>query len=111
VDRSRREGASVAICQSSKFESVVDRRPQVMGNDLDVLQDPLSGDAFQPCREPGVQVGALRLRQPVVGGVTDEDVAKPEGIVSAETGAVRPDQLFSGQAEQAPIDGPSFDLG
>src|SRR6185369_7887848 len=66
---------------------------EVIADDLFVFADPGAGDAFEPRREPLVQLRARRLRKRVVRGVPDQDVAEPVRIVAGEARASRPDQI------------------
>ena len=49
----------------------------------------------EPVGEAGVQVGADRLGEGVVGGVADQQVAEAVAVVARELGAVGPDELVA----------------
>ena len=61
--------------------------------------------SLEPVGEALVQLGARRLRQRVVGGVADQQVAEAERVVAGELRAVGADQLLAherGQARRRP---------
>ena len=54
----------------------------------------------QPHGEQLVELGSLRLREPLVGGVSNEHVAEPEGITLGDPGAIGSDQLLTNQPDE-----------
>ena len=79
--------------KAAQVHAIPDCRCQVVGIDLGVFLEPIGGDVLQPACEALVEVGSLALCQGLVGGVADEYVAEPEGVVAVETGIVRSDDL------------------
>ena len=55
---------------------------------------------LEPGREARVQIRANGLRECVVGGVADQDVAEAEAVVACELGPVGPDQLLADERRQ-----------
>ena len=55
---------------------------------------------FEPGGEALVQVGAGRLRQRVVGGVADQQVAEAERVLAGQVGPVGPDQPLADERGQ-----------
>ena len=55
---------------------------------------------LEPGREALVQIGAHALRQRVVGGVADQQVAEAEGVLARELGAVGADELLAHERDQ-----------
>ena len=56
---------------------------------------------LQPRREALVELGARRLRQRVVGGVADQQMAEAEAVLARELRPVRSDQLLADERRQA----------
>ena len=56
---------------------------------------------FEPVGEALVQLGAGRLRQRVVGGVADQQVAEAERVVARELRRVGPDELLADERQPA----------
>ena len=56
---------------------------------------------LEPGGEALVQVGARRLRQRLVGGVADQEVAEAEAVLAGELRPVGPDQLLADERGQA----------
>ena len=73
----RRGGESVVA--AAELLPVAGRLLEVVAGDLVLLDE--RGVLVQPERELLVEVGARRLRQPVVSGVADQQVPEPERLV------------------------------
>ena len=56
----------------------------VVGHDLQVLGRAGPCHLFEPGRKPFVELRSVCLREPVVGGVADEDVTEPKGVVAID---------------------------
>ena len=54
----------------------------------------------EPGREAGVEVGADRLRERVVGGVADQQVAEAKAVLACELGAVGADELVADERRE-----------
>ena len=68
----------------------------MIADDL-VQLDEIHAAVAQPVGEALVQLGSGRLGQRLVGGVADQQVAEPEGVVAREEPAARPDELLADQ--------------
>ena len=89
---------------SGECERLLVRRPEVapvaigplevVAQDLLVLTHSLSRCRLQPAGKTLVKLGSSPLWDRVVGGVTYEDVAEPEGVVAGEVRAGWADQFF-----------------
>ena len=66
-----------------------------------VQLDELGAVLLQPGCEALVELGAGRLRQRLVGGVADQQVAEAEAVLARELRPVRPDQLLAHERGQA----------
>ena len=93
----RRGGESVVA--AAELLPVAGRLLEVVAGDLVLLDE--RGVLVQPERELLVEVGARRLRQPVVGGVADQQVPEPERLVVRQRRPARPDQLLAYEREQS----------
>src|SRR5581483_7757667 len=69
---------------------------EVVPDDL-VELDQVVAAILEPVCEPGVQVGAHRLGERVVGGITDQQVPEAEAVVAGEHCPVGADQLLARQ--------------
>ena len=72
---------------------------EVVAEDL-VECDELGAVLFQPGGEALVQLGAGRLRERVVGGVADQQVAEAEPVLAGELRPVGPDQPLADERGQ-----------
>ena len=72
---------------------------EVVADDL-VELDELRAVSSSQLGEPLVQLGARRLRQRVVRGVADQQVAEAEGVVAGELARVGADELLADEREQ-----------
>jgi hypothetical protein len=59
------------------------------------LDHPLLVAVLEPVGEPLVQVGAVVLRDRLVGGVADHDVAEGEARLALEGGRLGRDELLA----------------
>src|SRR5205085_9056453 len=76
---------------------------QVVAEDL-VELDELGAVLLDPAGEALVKLCASRLRQRVVRGVADEEVAEAVGVVAGELRAVGADQLLAHERDEALVD-------
>jgi hypothetical protein len=60
-----------------------------------VQLDEIPTALFQPTGDALVQIGPGRLRQRVVGGIANQEVAEAEAVLDREQGLVRTDQLLA----------------
>ena len=72
---------------------------EVVAEDL-VELDQVGGALLQPVGEALVEVGTDCLRQRVVSGVADQQVAEAEGVVAWELRAVGADELLADERER-----------
>ena len=63
--------------------------------------DEVSAVLLQPGSEAVVQGGAGRLREGVVGGVADEQMAETEAVLIGEPRSVRADQDLADESRPA----------
>jgi hypothetical protein len=84
-----------------ELPAVAVRLFEVVAEDLVALDELL---AVQPVRELPVQLCPRRLGQGLVGGIADQDVAKAEGLVAGNDGAVGTDQLLAHECGQMRFD-------
>jgi hypothetical protein len=77
---------------------------QVVADELVELGGALAERAFQVLRESLVELGALGLRDRVVGGIPKEDVAEPERPIASHVGWVRADEILEEQGAQEVVD-------
>src|SRR5829696_8804395 len=87
-------GTAKPVLGQPELRAVAARLLEVVAEDLVELDESGSG-LLEPGREALVEVGAARLRDSVVGGVSDEQVAEAEAVLTGERRPVRPDQLLS----------------
>ena len=114
----RRDEADGAVGERSADRSVVPqldsiavRLLEVVGSDQVVAAGVVGRAAFQPVREALVQARPFGLRDRVVRGVPDEDVAELVGLAGGGLGVLGPDQLLAHEAQQRAPDLPSQRLG
>src|ERR671925_263182 len=89
-----------AFDRRSERDAAPARLFEVIANDLVQLDEP--GRARrQPPREALMQLRAGRLRQRVVRGIPDQQVAEAEGVVAGEHGPFRPNQLLPDETREA----------
>ena len=72
----------------------------MVAEDFLELGQPLAGFALEPVGVALVQLRAQRLRNGVVGGVADQEVAEPEPVVSGELRPVGPDEVLPDECDQ-----------
>ena len=84
----------------SELGPVASRLLQVKAEDL-VQLDQVATSLFQPGGEALVQPGSRRLGECAVGGVSDQEVAEAEGVVSGELGLVGADQVLANEGREA----------
>ena len=94
----RRRGQRVVSGQA-ELGTVARPLLEVVAEDL-VELDEITAVLLEPGREARVQLGADRLRECVVGGVADQDVAEAEAVLACELGPVGPDQLLADECRQ-----------
>ena len=92
----RRRG-QLAVAGSPELGAVAAGLLEVVAEDL-VQLDELGAVLLEPGREALVEVCAGRLRQRVVGGVADQEVAEAEAVLARELRLVGADQLPCGRA-------------
>ena len=73
---------------------------QVEAEDL-VQLDEVGAFLLEPVREALVQIGSRRLRQRVVGGVSDQQVAEAEGVFRGNLRRVGADQALPDEGGEA----------
>ena len=95
-----RRGGQDAVVGRPELSAVAAGLLEVVAEDL-VQLDELGAVVLQPGCEALVEVGAGGLRQCVVGGVADQQVAETEGILAEELGPVRADQRLADERGQA----------
>ena len=95
----RRRGQHAVVGQP-ELDAVAAGLLEVVAEDL-VQLDELGPVLLQPGGEALVEVGAGRLRQRLVGGVADQQVAEAEAVLARELRPVRPDQLLAHERGQA----------
>src|ERR671923_2146244 len=71
------------------------RTLQVIADDLLELSCPILRPLLEPSHQLLVQLGPKPLRDPLVGGVPNEDVRKPKCILGSEFRVVGLDQLLA----------------
>ena len=104
-----RDGEAVAG-RECQFRIGPTERGEVMGRLLEVVAEDLVeldeslAVLLEPRSETAVQLGAGRLRERVVGGVTDQQMAEPVGVVALELRLVGPDELLAHEREEPPVD-------
>ncbi len=87
------EGAGPLV-HRPQLRAVAVRLLEVVADELVLLDQP--GTALlQPAPEALVQLGPRRLRQRLVGGVPDEQVAEPVRVVPCDRRRLRTDQLLA----------------
>ncbi len=74
---------------------------EVVAEDL-VELDEVASALLDPRREALVEVGTLELRQRLVGGVADQQVAETKRIVAGQRRRRGPDELLAHEPEQVP---------
>ena len=77
-----------------KLGSVGRRLLEVVAEDL-VELDQFRGTLLDPGCEPRVEVGARRLRESIVGGVANQQVAEAKGVVIRERRGTRPHKFLA----------------
>lgn len=93
------ETAALAF-QTELFE-VPERLLEVVAGDLLVLHRPFRVLAFDPVGEAFVEIASQLLRDRLVGGIADEDVDEPEGVLVRERdGLGRGDKLEPDEVDQ-----------
>ena len=95
-----RRGGQLVVVGHPELGAVAAGLLEVVAEDL-VQLDELGPVLLQPGCEALVEVGAGRLRQRVVGGVADQQVAEAEAVLAGELRPVRPDQLLADERGQA----------
>ena len=73
---------------------------EVVTDDLLVLGQALGDGPLEPVGEALVEDRPLGLRERLVGGVADQDVAELEGVAGRQLGAFRADKLLANQGEE-----------
>ena len=84
----------LAFARRSELEPVPVRLLQVIADDLVLLAERSAGPSSH-VREPLVQVRARGLRDRVVRGVADQQVAERERVGRGQVGALGPDELLA----------------
>ncbi|HEY8438465.1 MAG TPA: hypothetical protein VIK65_07605, partial [Candidatus Limnocylindrales bacterium] len=88
------------VIERTKLPQEPARAVQVVGDDLLLLFDPIAGDGDEPGGEALVEVGAESFGRGLVGGVADQQVPEPEGVVAGQQRAVGPDQITPDETHQ-----------
>ncbi|HAL25702.1 MAG TPA: hypothetical protein DCP25_03050 [Chloroflexi bacterium] len=97
-------GERLAGCvDGSELQPVAKGLLEVVAHDL-VALDQIGAPLVQPAGEALVQRCARRLRQPVVGGVPDQQVTKPVRVVAGQRRTSRPHELLPYECHQAGVD-------
>jgi hypothetical protein len=91
------------MANASKLQAVAIRLLEVVADDL-VQLDELPAVLLQPHGESFVQLAAGRLRQRVVGGIPDQQVAETAGVLARELRLVRANELLAHQPGQPELD-------
>src|SRR5690349_24280439 len=84
----------------SELDPVSVRLLKVVANDL--VRSVAAEPRFQPVREALVQLGPEPLRQRVVCGVADQDVAEAETVIAGKHRLLRADQPLAHERHQMP---------
>jgi hypothetical protein len=87
----------------AELDPVAGRLLQVVSDDLLELGLPLAAGPGHPGGHALVQDGPVALGKGGVGGVAQQQVAEPEGVLTAEARPVGPDQLLAGEGQQVPV--------
>jgi hypothetical protein len=82
---------------------VAGRLLEVVPDDLLELGLPLAAGPGHPGGHALVQGGPVALGQGGVGGVAQQQVAEPEGVLAAEARPAGLDQLLAGEGAQVPV--------
>src|SRR5439155_18003940 len=76
----------------------------MVSKQLLVLQRTLASGLLEPVRVVLVEHRPAALRESIVRGVTEEDVAEPEPVLAGEGGTVGANEVLADEAEQRVVD-------
>src|SRR5262249_6211983 len=80
--------------ESAKLLPVMHGLLEVVAEDFVQFHD-VDLTLFEPVREALVQVSASEFREPVVGGISNQDVAKAEAILAGKLRSIKAEQAMT----------------
>ena len=96
-------GDSEPVVGHSELNRVPVRPLEVVTDDLVQLDEPDTG-LLEPACKTGMEIGAARFRESVIGRVTDQDVAEAEAVLAGKLRPVGLDQLLADECGEAGCD-------
>ena len=94
-----RHCAECVVARRAELDAVTTSLLEVVAEDF-VQLDEIGAVLFEPRGEAFVQFRSHRFRQGVVGGVTDQQMAEAERVITCELGPVRADEFLANEGHQ-----------